>query len=123
MKYKITKKQFKYFQDCCEFYIDMLGLKDWEMYYELKSTEGALAACAANTGDRIACITLSTPWEDQEPTDEELKEAACHEILELLMWELYMLARTRFINDDQLEGARHAIVRRLEKVLVKLKRE
>ena len=93
----------------------MFSLKDWEISYRLG---GALpdsrASFECEYESRIARIYLSDEW-DEKPCVEELKRCAFHEVCELLLADYAILAENRYgVEENAMESAKHAIIRRLE---------
>jgi len=117
LDYKVSKRQFKIFKDAFCDMADALGLREYRLHFEFEPVEGGYGSCSADVDGRLAVITLNTIFEGWEATDANVKEVAVHECLELLMWELYELASTRWTSKDRVEAARHAIIRRLEKLI------
>ena len=48
-----------------------------------------------------------------KPTKREICETALHEVLELLLAEMFSLAQHRYLTFDEIERARHAVIQRL----------
>ena len=117
MDYKVSKKQFKYFKEVFCDMADSLGLREYRIHFEFEHEEGGYGSCSADIDGRIAIIKLNPIFEGWEATDDHVRQVAVHECLELLMWEMYELASTRWTSKDRVEAARHAIIRRLEKLI------
>ena len=114
MGYKTTKKHFKLFKEIAEFWVERLGLKDYDIDYEhVKFSDNSLADCSWNIVERWAKIRLSTKWGETKPTKHEICATAIHEVLELLMAEIFTIAQQRYIAYDQLEISRHSVIQRL----------
>jgi hypothetical protein len=117
MDYKVTKKQFKLFKECFCDMTEALGLKEYRVHFEFQPVEGGYGSCSADVDGKIAIIELNTVFKGWEATDDHVKQVAQHECLELLMWEMYELSRTRFTSNERIEAARHSVIRRLEKLI------
>lgn len=117
MDFKVSKKQFKYFKEVFCDLADTLGLREYKLHFEFQPVEGGYGSCSADIDGRIAIIELNTIFEGWEATDDHVRQVAVHECLELLMWEMYELSSTRFTSKDRIEAARHAVIRRLEKMI------
>ena len=117
MDYKVTRKQFKYFKDVFCALADSLGLREYKLHFVFEFVEGGYGSCSADVDGRLAIITLNSIFEGWEATDDHVRQVAVHECLELLMWEMYELAATRYTSKDRIEAARHAVIRRLEKII------
>ena len=120
---KTTKVQFELFKKECEFWIDHFGLKGWHVEYIHQNHDDGRACCGWKISGRIANITLSTEWEDwrKEPiTENDIKRSAFHEVCELLLSRLSMMAKNRIANhDDVVDEEVHNIIRTLENTIFK----
>ncbi len=117
---KITGRHFKIFRRECRRWLRFFGLTDWQVYYEHREADtDDRAWCETKLSARTATIGLNAVW-DCEPDDygidanEEMRKAAFHEVVELLLSPLYSEALYRFTTGDALVEADHGIVRRLE---------
>jgi hypothetical protein len=89
MEYKITEEHFEIFKTEVEKWIDILGLQEWELSIRFDNIEGQpLAQVRYDVEARDATILLGKSW-NREPTNYEIKDAAQHEVLELMLGELY----------------------------------
>jgi hypothetical protein len=119
---KTTKSHFGYFKKCCDKWVKIFGLLDWEIDYDHKKSEGALINSEAwctydQEGGQRVTVGLSTEW-DSPVNKNTLYLAARHEILHLLLAHLSMLTEQRFgITPEGINQAEHIIIRRLESVL------
>jgi hypothetical protein len=113
---KTTKRQFRMF--CEEFtrLCERLGLMEWRLDFRHEDTGDNRAQITFAYIDRVARVSLNV--EMGEPySDETIIEDALHEALELLTADVYALMRARWVSGDEIEAARHTLIRRLEKVL------
>jgi len=112
-----TERHFAIFKTEVLKWLDILGLKNWEVsirHHEVD--EESRATCEAQSGAQMATISLSTDW-DIKPNSENIKKTAFHEVLELFLEHFDTLARERVILPREIEVARHSIIRTLENVL------
>ena len=117
-EYKLNNTHLNKFKKFSEKYIKDFGLVDWERFYTFTDDmHEAMAACAADLDGRLAMMILSQKWKLIEPTDYELKQAALHEVLELLLWELCTVVKQPHATDENINSVRHAVIRRIEEVL------
>ena len=117
-KHKITKSHLRYFCKRFHFYSHNFGLKDWEVDIEVGSvlTDNRVT-CQTSLEDRYCKLTIDPVW-DIEPTEEYLNKAAFHENCELLLSAIDALMKERFITMAQINDARHAVIMRLQNLLV-----
>jgi hypothetical protein len=115
MIYTLTGKHLKVYSNEAMRLVKVFGLTDWEIAFELVEASGQfLACCTADCSGRVCVLGLATEWENENPTIKELKEAARHEVYELLVWDLCQLVRERYLKEDEIDKTRHALIRRLE---------
>ena len=115
---KTTAAQFKLYKKYFMEYVGLWGLTEWRYDFALDALDGNSAENIYHLSDRVVSVFLNTTTSADLPfTDALLKETAKHEVHEVLVAELYCLTLTRFINAEEPERARHAIVRRLDRVI------
>lgn len=110
---KTSKAHFEIYKVECKKWIDILGLKDWEIFYKHERDDDSRASCSFNVSGRIATLSLADEW-DCPITGLELKKCAFHEAIELMLARLVITGRTRFIASHEIDDSVHEIVRRLE---------
>ena len=118
--HKLTKEHFEKFKKFFGHWIDVFGLKDWEIAYFFKKTEDedlddARASVQFDNGARIVVCCLSKNWFGSEPTDHNLARCAYHEVLELLLGKLNEMLRSKCTDNDITEEI-HRIIRIFENV-------
>jgi hypothetical protein len=109
---KTTKKDLATFQNEVDHWVEVFGLKDWEIDVVRKDVgTDCVANCDANVAGRQATIALGKAWADKID-ERNLWLSAFHEVCELLLFTL----RSHIANDDQphIDGDFHAVIRRLE---------
>jgi len=117
---KTTKKDFKLFKEECQKWIEILGLKDWEVHFrhDMEFEEDRpRASIAADIEGRVAVIYLSEQWQEYPTTAYNIKKSAFHEVCELMMMPLNINARDRYVTESQLKESSHCVVMTLENVL------
>ena len=118
---KTTKKHFAIFQKECEKWIEIFGLKGWEVCFEHEEEKNKLATINYDVVGRLAIFTLSTYWK-RTISNYELKRSGFHEVCELLLGRLNIMITQRYdLNEQEQEEEIHAIVRTLENVMFKKK--
>jgi len=113
---KTTKKDFEMFKKECQKWIDILGLKDWHIWYEHEQTdENCIAQYAEDPQARSLTIWFTTGLHSPL-TEHDIKSTAFHEIMEVYMVDLRRMAleSNSFKSVDE---AMHKVVRMLENVL------
>ncbi len=114
---KVTQKQFKLFCDEFQKYVNKFGLQEWELRFFLEDME-SLASIHTDYLGRICKVALTKEWNDSLPlTNAQIKECAKHEAIELLTDDMGTIAHARYTMLEELQAARHTLVRRLEKLI------
>ncbi len=126
-KYQTTPEHFKFYRAEAERFIELLGLKDWRVYFEHSPLAGCMGQCGWNNeAGKVATITLGVNWEHEEPTEEELRKVAFHEVCHLLLADSYNVAVQDDLSYNQtvfaLDRAYHGVIRRLENAVLPMLR-
>lgn len=116
-------QHFKLFQKECEKWIEYFGLKDWDIGYshydgENEDNLDTLARIQFSTKARAATIFLMKKW-GCKPTNLLVKRYAFHEVCELMLADIYVLANSRYIEEDNLDRMFHTVIRKLENTVFK----
>lgn len=114
---KITNKHFELFKKEHNKHLQKLGLLGWITYFKFEESNRGYAHTDINFLGRVAVITLSTNWENREPTNDSITKCAKHEANHLLLTRLSSYAEDRFINRENIEEAEEEIVRILDRLL------
>lgn len=118
MSERTNKKQFRLFEKECRKWLDKLGLKDWCVYIlhlDLEN-ESTTAQCRWKTGQRIANLVLNTVVASPKG-DHEIRRAALHECLELLLIGCTEAMR-QAVCEDLVDREMHKVIRALENLLM-----
>ena len=100
---------------------DLLGLRDWKVYYEFTELEpGTLAELNRSLAGMTATSTLSTK---KEPGSCPSFESGVHECLHLLLSELVGKSLERDTPEKEINLMEERLVRQLEKLITPLVRE
>lgn len=123
-KNKTTKQQFKVFKDECKKWIERFGLKGWRVEYCHEETDSNdRANITYYTSGRSAVINLSAVWGKNRTasiSDSIIKQAAFHEVCELLLARLEMMAKEEIGNSKYaIEEEVHNLIRILENTVWK----
>ena len=116
---KTTKRHFKLFCDEFRRQCQKLGLQEWRLDFVHEDCGDSYSSMNPGYLDRVVTVCLHTEWSETITmlSDDEIRKTALHEVIELLVIDLWILAKARFATDDEIHAARHTLVRRLEKVL------
>lgn len=115
------ERDFELFETVCREYLSLFGLTDYrvEFTFDEDCDDDIAGWCSASWENGTATLALTAAW-NVPVTKERITSAARHEVLELLLWSLYETACTRFTTPQNIDIARHSVIRRLESVLDKL---
>jgi len=116
---KLTSKHFDNFKKECLYWQDRFELHNWELHFRwAKKNTNRRAGINHNLNGYIATIILSEEWGNyQKITDEDIKIAAKHEMIHLLIGRLVYNGETRYITIDDLEESQEELVRKLEYII------
>lgn len=113
--YNLTEEMFDFYCDRVDYWIKIFNQQNWSISYSFEEDdEGYLAWVSFNTGGRAATFGLGKIWKFTEPTREEIDKSAYHEVLELLLSDLYSLVRSRNYLEHEIDMAGHNVIRILE---------
>ncbi len=97
----------------------LLGLNDWRVERDKKSAgKGAMAQVRTKQGARLAVYQTGN-WGSTPITSSSLEATALHELLHVFLCDLTHATKSSD-NDITLESVEHAVVNRLEKLLMNL---
>jgi len=115
---KTTKAHFEVFKTECERWLVFFGIKGWLVEYDHIDDCENRAQIGWRSSGRIACIQLSKKWENDRTTPvtvEDVKRSAFHEVCELLLSRISMMANGIMSNHKfAVEEETHNIIRTLE---------
>jgi hypothetical protein len=116
-----TKKHFELFVKECKYWIDKFGIKGWDIEFTHKSLcDENKAGISWKIMSRIASINLEPKWGEKQElyktiTDKVIRKTAFHEVCELLLGRLAMMADCKISNyRDAVEEETHNIIRIFE---------
>lgn len=124
---KTTPEHFSLFKKECRHWIDRFGLRDWNVTFRQMDIENSDpdsvtgAECVADLKGRVAALVLQADWRDVEVTNRLVREMAFHEVCHLLLWCLMQLALRRSVSEEDIQAEVHAVIRRLENVILNIK--
>ena len=111
---KVTRKHFKIFKRECWKWIRRFGLVDFEWIFRVGKTEDADAQYSWDEQHRIVRVTLSKDL-SRKPTKKNLRHIAFHEVFEILLGKLSIMAGDRY-SYGRVDEERHRIVKVMENV-------
>lgn len=111
-----TKLQFEQFKESFLKYVDILGLKDWKVYFEVAPVD-VYARIHIQWSGRVATVQMCTEvapdsWSDFDPV-----ASGKHEAIHLLLAYLEGPALKRFTSLEAIAEANEAVTRVLEKLI------
>lgn len=109
-----TGKDFQLFQEEFNKWKDLLGLKGWKIYFVHTELEDAFATISTNLTGRVATVSFNTTFNSYQYNEEQIKETAFHEALELFLARINALAHYRHTTKDEIDEELHNIIRILE---------
>jgi hypothetical protein len=112
-----TPEEFEQFKAECQKWIQYFGLLDWRVFYEHKKIDEDSFAIAwlSDLENRNVTMTLNLNYRDGL----DICSTAFHEVCELLLHPLEHIGSCRYAQPEELEAARHAIIRTLENTVYK----
>jgi len=115
---KTTKKQFEHFKKCFLIYAEKWGLKEWRFDFAHDDCGHALSTVNYDTLNKVVTVAFTTEFGSLPPlTMKEVRETAKHEVHEMVVAELSVLAHARFTTEDEIVRVRHTLVRRMDNVV------
>lgn len=115
---KLSQKHFKLFRIECEKQLELLGLKRWKIYYQFKKLDDSFARSEWKYSGMVATISLATEFPKPfDNLEEQIKQTALHECLEILLAPLTSLAQDRTWDNLIFDKEIHSVIRTLEKLL------
>jgi len=117
---KITDKQFKVFESEANKWVEYLQLKDYHLMITKEDLEDddVCATCTVNIDNANAHIRIQDKIaEDEYCTDKAIRQVAKHEVLELLLAEVWQIGQKRWANIEEFDRAKHRVISRLVNVL------
>ena len=114
---KTTKKQFEEFKKWVYFYQEKFGLQEYKIYVKWKKLEDRYACNNYGVLGRVSAICFSTELSEEDFEYCNPQEHAKHEVIHLLLAELFGFSGERYVSKEHLETCEEGIVRKLEKLL------
>ena len=104
-----TERDFELFKKECKKWIDRLGLHDWEYSFAHDNID-AMANCTSKNLAKIIILRLNKEITLVDKTKrEEIKICALHEVLHVLLENLFYFANSREFNIEEYYKKEHSI--------------
>ena len=115
---KTTKKDFQIFKKECVKWLQVFGLKGWEIHYSHEKIKLEWSAsCSYNFTGRVATLTLNTERDEDYYNTKDIKKDAFHEVCEVFLARISVLAESRYIAETDIKEEAHAIIQTLGNIL------
>ncbi len=118
---KTTAKHFSIFKSECLKWVEIFGLKDYEVNFRHGGCgKGNIALCERNCNSRTACLSLCKTWPENgvcKLSNDIICVAAFEEVCHILLWGLSSCAHARHIMEHEINEAEHGLIRVLQSVL------
>jgi len=117
----LTQDHFALFQQEMRHWVGVFGLQDWRLDFNFQEGEKVgedgwvtHANVRCKPDNRVCLATLLEVRPDSDNIEEEVRQAARHEAIELLLYEIRYIAECRYCQPEEIDTAIHRIIRRLE---------
>ena len=114
---KTTIKQFQEFKNEVLRLQPILGLQDWQIYFKHGKTEDTFATTHYDREGAVANMNFGIELKDDHKESLDIKRTAKHELLHLLLADLYCIAESRVFDRFLLNQAEEKAIRKLEKFI------
>ena len=114
---KLQRLQFKLFKIECMYWIDVFGLKMYELYFEQCNMTDCIAGLSSSSVSKVAVFKLALTITGEDASEYGIRRSAFHEVMELLLGEYRDIASSRWAAIHEEDAARHAVIRTLENVV------
>ncbi|MHB1000466.1 MAG: hypothetical protein ACYC27_14600 [Armatimonadota bacterium] len=119
MKQETTADQFLLFQKEFNRWVEIFGLKQWEVIFTNKPDDDGRAGVDWEIPSYIVKVNLSTIWYgyDDPVSDDEIRISAFHEACELLLAPIHACMSRRYLMKHEVEEELHVLIRTLENTM------
>jgi hypothetical protein len=113
---RFAKKDFNNYVKAVKELVKAFGLTGWELTYSfLPLEQGEFANVTFQSDQHKACFSMTTAeFNDYEYAKPD--EVALHEVLHLLLANLYAMAKSREYNEDSYIAEEHAVLNSIMRV-------
>jgi hypothetical protein len=118
--YELQPEHVEHFWSTLFAWQQRLSLMDWRITRSRREPAGRTLSEMRDWDmpQRQVSCRLKRNWFDQEPTEVAIEQTAVHEDLHVLLAPLIELCKKPGVTDDEIAEAEHAVINRLEKLLV-----
>lgn len=117
---KTTAEDFEIFKSEAMKWIVFFGLADWEVHFFHEFLDHGMGATTQGWfKSKNAEIKLNKEWPKEYKNEYQIRLTAFHEVCELLLMELRILAQCRYLAEDDIDHATHTIIQRLVNTVFK----
>ena len=115
---KTTAEHFEIFKKEVQKWIEYYQLIDWRItiLWENDSEGKGRGWSGAKITDKIACVALCKDWGADEITEARLRKTALHEVWEVMLSPLHVIATDRTFDMFNLTREIHTLIRRMENI-------
>lgn len=118
---KTTAADFAIFKNAVYDWQRKLNLMEWSIFVDHGQLVGAYAQTHWDVDGQVARIILCKEWDGlRKRSEHELVALALHEVLHVLIARLVYFATSRWVTQSEFDGVEHALIRRLENMLLEL---
>ena len=112
----LERHHFAYWVGCCKALIKLTGMADWDVAYHFLGSDDVSPRASMVIHDecnRVASLQLYDSW-DKVPSEHNLWRTAFHEVMELLLADIAIMAHERFFNAKSYDRESHRVIRIME---------
>lgn len=115
----ISKKEFKEFEYCVHYWLQRLGMTEWEVHvHHEQGASGELASVSYASEDKYATFYLAEYTEDGGRRPYTMEFLALHEVLHLLIADIVWTAARSRTDDSVIVAHEHEFINRMIRVLL-----
>lgn len=107
------------FQSECKKWLEFFGLKSWDVSYKMEYNNNIYASADIHYKARKATIILGDRFPAYDNIKYRIKNVALHEVLELLLSSIDILARERTFDSIDFEKEKHTVIMTLINIFLK----
>lgn len=110
----VTKREFERFKRAFGVWKLRMGFPEYELGFEHKDTEDAIAYVDINVSGCTAIVSLNNKIGYRDDVDGWLEDTAKHEAIHVLLGRLVHIAKSRFVSEEEIDRENERITRILE---------
>jgi len=116
-----TAKDFELFKEECKRWVEYFGMLGWQVQFQHGSDEDednrAMCGVSNPISSRLSSMVLCKDWGEDEVSPEAVKMCGFHEVMELMLYRLALLALQYGAPEDRVIDETHHIIRTLENTI------